>query len=106
MERYLTMQLLKNMYEEIVDSQDAKLFLKKEEEIDSLFSELQSGKGQPYNSRELELLSDLSNLNSSIQFLMEKAMNRIQKSHEMSPVLSKHYERTVYEESYFFDKKH
>lgn len=105
MERYHVMELLKEMYEEIVGSQDAKRYLMKEEEIDLLFDKLQSMVNTPYNSRELILLSELSVLNSSIQSLMEKAMNRIQKSHEMSPAISKSYEKITYSESYFFDKK-
>ncbi|PYY29577.1 hypothetical protein [Paenibacillus illinoisensis] len=100
------MELLKKMYEEIVESQDAKRYLLKEEEIDHLFDKLQSMVDTPYNSKELSLLNDLSVLNSTVQSLMEKGLNRIQKSHEMSPVVSKHYEQTLYEESYFFDKKH
>ncbi|CAI6081285.1 hypothetical protein PAECIP112173_03169 [Paenibacillus sp. JJ-100] len=99
------MELLKEMYEEIVESQDAKRYLLKEEEIDLLFDKLQSMVDTPYNSRELVLLSELSVLNNSIQSLMKKGMNRIQKNHEMSPVISKSYEQVSYSESYFFDKK-
>ncbi|WP_153980134.1 hypothetical protein [Paenibacillus xylanilyticus] len=105
MERYQVMVLLKKLYEEIIESQDAKIYLLHEERIDQLFNVLHSKENKQYDLNELVILSDLNELNNSIQALIELALNRMQKSHDMAPLLTKQYETAILTESYFIDRK-
>lgn len=105
MERYQVMKLLKELYEEIIESQDAKIYFQHEERMDQLFDVLYSTENEVYNTNELALLGDLNELNRSIQTLIEIALNRMQKKQEMTGLLTKQYESVMYSESYFFDKK-
>ncbi|MGE7825174.1 hypothetical protein [Paenibacillus sp. NPDC093718] len=106
MQRYEVMQDLKRIYEEVIADGDARLYLNKTDEVEHLFNILYSNQGEPYDSNELALLECLSRLNASIESLVSDARNRMQKSHNMSPVITRHYEQAAdYSESYFYDKK-
>lgn len=106
MQRYEAMQDLKRIYEEVIARGDAKLYLQKEDEVGHLFHILHSTQEKPYDSEELALLESLSQLNALIESLVSNALSRMQKSHNMSPVITRHYEQAAdYNESYFYDKK-
>jgi len=105
MERYHTMQQIKLIYEEILKSGDAKLYLQKEAEVDKLYQSLHSKENSPYSQSEKDMLHNLSQLNQSMHSLVSNAMVRMQRAHSMSPRISKHYDAPAYTDSYFLDKK-
>lgn len=106
MERYNVMQQLKWMYEKILESGDAKNFMKQEAEIDELFDILQlKATDGPYNQQELESLHDLVQLNDSMKSLLSSDMKQMEVKRNMSPKISQQYDTPAFTDSYFFDKK-
>ncbi|MCM3208583.1 hypothetical protein [Paenibacillus illinoisensis] len=106
MERQKVMEHLINLYEEVLNSADVKLFLKQEKLFDESYILLQSQENESYSQIEQEMLKKIYQLNTEMQLLIGSAMNRMKRNHDLSPQVSRQYERLAYTESFFFDKKH
>lgn len=105
MNRYEIMQQIKCMYEEVVNSCDMKVLLNKEDEIEKLYQRLYLIEGDAYTPQEVVLLKELFGLNQTLQSLMKKSMNQMQKAHNMSAVVQKQYDSNFYADAYFVDRK-
>lgn len=106
MERIQIMQDVKHLYEAIIEAGDAKFYLDKQEDIDHLYEILYSMQAEPYTAPEKELLQELIQFNALVQSMVKTALDRMQKSHDLSPVVARHYEQRAYNEAYFYDKKY
>ncbi|MFF3922080.1 hypothetical protein [Paenibacillus lactis] len=100
------MQQIKCIYEEVVNSRDMKILLDKEDEIEKLYQMLYLDEGDAYSSQEEVLLKELFGLNQTLQALMRKSLNQMQKVHNMSAVVQKQYDSNFYADAYFVDRKY
>ncbi|WP_145406942.1 hypothetical protein [Paenibacillus xylanexedens] len=106
MERQKVMEHLINLYEEVLKSSDVKLYLKQEKLFEESYTLLQAQENEAYSHMEQEMLKKIYQLNAEMQMLIGSAMNRMKRNHDLSPQVSRQYERLAYTESFFFDKKH
>ncbi|WP_217562103.1 hypothetical protein [Paenibacillus sp. GbtcB18] len=97
---------LRVIFEEILSNNNIKIYLSNTDEIDRLYEFLESLSANPYSDLELELLKELLVLNENVKLLTIREMDRMEKTHMLSPKISQKYDVFEYGESYFFDKKH
>ena len=105
MDRYQTLLQLKNIYEEILQGGDGRVFLQREEEVDNLFLILLSREDEEYSQLEMDMLKVLSELNHSMESLLNASMNQMKRNHVMSSKVSKQYDAPTLIDSYFYDRK-
>lgn len=106
MDRFQIMQQLKDIYEEILQGEDGRVFLQREADVENLYLILQSSENKKYSESEKDMLRILSELNESMQSLLITSMNRMQQAHVMSSKVSQQYEAPIFADSYFYDRKY